>query len=64
MNKEVIRVIEENIAEMFDEVESNCVETELILTHIEVAIKALEYFKKEQVTDDFMVFCRTGKYPV
>jgi len=42
MNKEVIRVIEENIAEMFDEVESNCVETELILTHIEVAIKALK----------------------
>lgn len=58
------RILEDDINTMFSQIEDNFKANAELFRFIELAMNAIDYRDKEVDLQDFLIFCRTGKYPV
>ncbi len=58
------RILEDDINTMFLQIEDNFKANAELFRFIELAMNAIDYWDKEVDLQDFLIFCRTGKYPV
>lgn len=58
-----IERLEDDITDMYAEVEANFKENERTLRYIRFAMTAIEYVESELRMMDLITFCQTGSYP-
>jgi len=61
--KTLIDYLENDITEMYAEVQANFKENDRTLGHIQLAMSAINYFESELRLMDLVTFCQTGRYP-